>query len=72
LFFENFEKKIEYSAPFGLPHSTFHQEIQIGNRIVPKGHTIQVNMAGILKSERGGWGSDPLEFRPERHLGKFR
>ena len=57
------------SAPFGLPHSTFHEEIRIGDRIVPKGHTIQANMAGIMKSERGGWGKDALEFRPERHLG---
>jgi len=31
----------------------------------------QVNMAGIMKSERGGWGPDAEEFRPERHLGNL-
>ena len=28
-------------------------------------------MAGIMKSERAGWGPDAEDFRPERHLGSI-
>ena len=28
-------------------------------------------MAGIMKSERAGWGPDAQDFRPERHLGSI-
>jgi cytochrome P450 len=53
-------------APFGLPHSTYQKELSLRGKVIPKAHTVMVNMGGIMKSDRG-W-KDSKNFNPDRHL----